>query len=144
LLEIRRAKMKAKAYLQRISEIDRKINKKQMILKSLYDLLYNITPKPKEINVQSSGPKNNFDDTISKIVDLQNEINKDIDNYVDMKIEAIKLIDKMSNDEYAEILIRRYINYEQWKTIAKDLGYTRQGINKKHGRALFEFQKLYT
>lgn len=136
--------MKAKAYLQRISEIDRKINKKQMILKSLYDLLYNVTPKPKEINVQSGGPRNNFEETISKIIDLQKEINKDIDNYVDMKIEAIELIDKMSNDEYAEILIRRYINCEQWKKIAKDLGYTRQGINKKHGRALLEFQKLYT
>lgn len=134
--------MKAKAYLQEIRKLDRKINNKQSVLKSLYDLIYKITPVTKETDVQANVAQDKLGDTIAKIVDLQNEINATIDNYVDMKIKIIKMIDKMENDELSGILIKRYVNYEAWQTIADDSGYTRQGVIKKHGKALLEFQKI--
>lgn len=133
--------MKAKNYLLEIRKLDRKINNKQIELDALRALVTSITPTLKEINVQSNGSQDRLGDTMVKIIDLQNEINREIDRYVDRKLEAIRLINKLEDDISANILIRRYVNYEPWEKIAEALHYTRQGINKKHGYALLEFEK---
>lgn len=134
--------MKAKAYLQEIKRLDKKIENKQMEIASLYDLIQSVTVPVKEVNVQSNGEQDKLGSGVSRIVDLQNEINADIDRYIDRKLEAIRLINRLENDDYINILVRRYVNYEEWQTIADNLHYTRQWIDKLHGRALLEFQKL--
>ena len=134
--------MKAKAYLQEIKRLDVKINNKQLQLQSLWDLAQSITSTIKEINVQTSKSVDPMGDTISKIIDLQDEINRDIDKYVDKKLEAIRLINQLENDEYISILVRRYVNYEEWGTIADKMHYTRQSIVKKHDKGIADFQRI--
>lgn len=134
--------MKAKAYLQEIKKLDMKINNKQLQLSSLWDLAQSITSTIKEINVQTSKSVDPMADTVSKIIDLQDEINKDIDRYVDKKLEAIRLINQLENEQYISILVRRYVNYEEWKTISDEMHYTRQSIVKKHDAALKDFQEI--
>lgn len=134
--------MKAKAYLQEIRKLDQKIENKQMQLQSLYDLIQSVTVPIKEINVQSSGSGDSIGNTIARIIDLQKELNADIDKYVDKKLEAIRLINQLENDEYINILIRRYVKYEEWQVISGQLHYSRQAIDKKHGLALLEFEKI--
>lgn len=134
--------MKAKDYLLRIRDIDRKIENKQIQLDHLYDLAKSITVTPKEIDIQTSPALDPLGDTIAKIVDLQDELNGDIDKYVDMKIEAMRLINQLNNSEWEHILIRRYINYDAWQDIADLMGISRQAVDKKHGIALVEFQKI--
>ena len=134
--------MKAKIFLQEIKKLDKKIENKQMQIKSLYDLIQNITAPIKDINVQTSGNGDAIGNAIVKIVDLQNEINAQIDEYVNRKLEAIRLINMLDNDEYINILFRRYVKYEEWQVIARELHYSRQAIDKKHGLALLEFEKV--
>ena len=134
--------MKAKDYLLRIRDIDRKIENKQIQLDHLYDLAKSITVTPKEIDIQTSPALDPLGDTIAKIVDLQDELNGDIDKYVDMKIEAMRLINQLNNSEWEHILIRRYINYDAWQDIADLMGISRHAVDKKHGIALVEFQKI--
>lgn len=136
--------MRAKSYLQQIRRLDRKINNKQVQLESLRELVTNITPILKNINVQSNGSQDRLGDTMTKIIDLQNEINNEIDLYVNRKLEAIKLINAMEDDVSINILIQRYINYKRWDEIADNLNYTRQGVLKKHGQALLNFEKVFT
>ena len=136
--------MKAKTYLQDIRKLDRKINNKQLELESLENMITSITPKLKEVNVQSSGSQDKLGEIISKIVDLQNEINREIDRFVDRKLEAIRLINLLEDDVSISLLIQRYINYRRWDEIAESLNYSRQGIIKKHGQALLDFEKVYT
>lgn len=136
--------MKAKNYLLEIRKLDRKINNKQIELDSLRALVTSITPTLKEINVQSNGSQDRLGETMVKIIDLQHEINNKIDEYVDRKLEAIRLINKLEDDISINILIQRYINYKSWDEIAVSLSYTRQGIIKKHGKALLDFEKLCT
>lgn len=133
--------MKAKSYLQNIRKLDRRIENKKMALQSLYGLVESVTITPKEVDVMSSKNDYRFEDTMAKIVDMQKELENDINKYVDLKLNTIRMINEMENDVYAGILMRRYVNYEEWQKIADDLGYTRQGINKKHGLALLEFEK---
>ena len=134
--------MKAKEYLLRIGLLDQKIENKQLQLDSLYALAQSVTIQPKEVDVQTSGDPDKLGSTVAKIVDLQDELNRDIDRYVDMKLEAIRLLNRMESPKYANILIRRYINYEEWQEIADVLGISRQAVDKKHGLALIDFQKI--
>ncbi len=133
--------MKAKSYLQQIRRLDKKINNKQMQLESLQELVTNITPILKDVNVQSNASQDRLGDTMAKIIDLQNEINNEIDLYINKKLEAIKLINTIGDDVSISILTQRYINYKRWDEIADNLSYTRQGVLKKHGQALLNFEK---
>lgn len=134
--------MRAKTYLHEIRKLDLKIENKQMQVQSLYDLILSIGVSMEEEKVQSSHSQDPLGNTIARIVDLQKEINADIDKYVDKKLEAIRLINTLENDESINILFRRYIKYEEWQTIADELHFSRQAIDKKHKRALAEFQKI--
>lgn len=134
--------MQAKLYLQEIRKLDRKIENKQMELEHLRALLESVTPKLKEVNVQSSLEKDRMGDNIIKIMEFQDEINKDIDRFVDRKLEAIRIINMLEDDEAISLLIRRYVAYEDWEDIANALHYSRQWVDKKHGLALLELQKI--
>lgn len=134
--------MYAKTYLQEIRKLDRKIENKQMELEHLRTLLESVTPKLKEVNVQSSLEKDRMGDNIIKIIEFQDEINKDIDRLIDRKLEAMRLINKLEDDDSINLLIRRYIAYEEWEDIANALHYSRQWVDKKHGLALLELQKI--
>ena len=78
--------MKAKNYLLEIRKLNRKIDNKQIQLDSLNALITSITPTLKEINVQSNGSQDRLGDSMAKIIDLQDEINREIDRYVDRKL----------------------------------------------------------
>ena len=134
--------MRAKTYLYEIRKLDLKIENKQMQIQSLYDLLLSVGVSMEEEKVQSSHSQDPLGNAVVRIVDLKEEINADIDRYVDRKLEAIRLINKLENDESINILFRRYIKYEEWQTIADELHFSRQAIDKKHKRALVEFQKI--
>lgn len=134
--------MKAREYLQQLRKMDLMIiNKKTQIL-FLWDMARSITSTLKEVNVQGSGSADPMADTVAKIVDLQTEIKGDIDHYVEAKLEAIRLINMVDNDEYISILFRRYINYDSWRMIASDMHYTRQSVIKKHDLAIDAFQAV--
>lgn len=45
-----------------------------------------------------------WEDTIAKIMDLENEINVDIDMLVDLKREFVFIIKKVNNPEYQTLL----------------------------------------
>lgn len=136
--------MRAKAFLQEIRRLDRKIENRKMEIESLYELTSSITVAPKDVNVQSGGDQDRLGSTVARIVDLQNEIAADIERLAERKIEAIRMINELDNDEFICILIRRYVRYQEWQVIADELHYSRQAIDKKHGLALSEFQKLLT
>jgi beta-xylosidase len=99
---------------------------------------------PKEVNVQTSSAEDRFAETMAKIIDMKNELHEEINDYLNIKFQTIQIINKIDNDEYVNILMRRYLYYEEWADIADALGYTRQTIDNKHGKALLEFEKLFT
>lgn len=77
-------------------------------------------------------------DAICKIVDLQEEINKDIDRLVDLKREIMGVIKAVPNVEYQTILEKRYLCFISWEQIAVDMNYSMQHIHRMHSSALKE------
>ena len=139
-----RTKLNAKRYLNRIKSIDKKVKNKKLEIQSLYDVLEQCTTHLKEVDIQTSLNTDKNAELIAQVIDLKNELVDDINELLKVKIQAIKMINALDNNEHVEILMRRYIMFQEWYEIASAMNYTRQTIDNKHGNALVEFEKVFT
>lgn len=133
----------AKEYLEQIKWYDVLIDSKLEELATLNSVVKRITPVMNTTGGGSgSGNQDRLGDTIAKIVDLQEEINMDVDMFVDMKREAARLLKKITQAEYFQVLHKRYVLYESFEQIAMEMKYTYRGVCYVHGRALQAFDKV--
>jgi DNA-directed RNA polymerase specialized sigma subunit len=79
-------------------------------------------------------------DAVCKIVDLQNEINRDIDRLVDLKRELVAVIKAVEDTEYQTLLEKRYLCFQTWEQIAVDMGYNVRHLYRIHDEALEKVQ----
>ncbi len=133
-----------KAYLQKIRLYDTHINNKIAELSRLKDMVTNITPTLKDDVVSGSGSKDKLGDTVAKIVDLQNEINRAIDAFVDKKNEVCAIIDSLQNPDHVALLHKRYVEYLTWEQIACDMHISYRHATRMHGRALQAIERVMT
>ena len=74
-------------------------------------------------------------DAVCKIIDLQEEINRDIDKLVDLKREIVAVIKAIENPEYQVMLEKRYLSFQTWEQIAVDMNYSIQHIYRLREKA---------
>lgn len=128
--------MNAKEYLSQVMYIDQRINSKLEQVMTLREAATKATatlsdmPRPDSSNVRS------MEDTIVKIVDLENEINRDIDQLVDLKAEARRMIAQVKEPDQQLVLELRYLCYKQWSEIMIELGCSEPTVYRLHGEAL--------
>ena len=132
----------AKSMLRKIKLYDACINSKIEELERLKDMVTHITTAFGSEPVVGCGNGDKIGNTVAKIVDLQNEINQEIDNFVDLKRQVNKILGFMENPYQMQVLHKRYFRYEKWEQIACDMGYSYQGVLKLHGRGLQAFEKI--
>lgn len=126
----------AKRYLQQIRLYDSRINTKLEELRRLNEMVLRITPTLKDDVSSSGGSQDKFADTMAKIVDLQAEINRDIDRFVDAKQEIGGTFDKLSDPDQLQVLHKRYAQYKTWEQIACDMNMSYRNVCYIHGKAL--------
>lgn len=97
-------------YLSQISRIDHAIANKLEEIKRLSDMATSISISPKEVDVQSSGNPDKMGSAVSKIVDLQNEIQTLVDELVNKRRIIISQIDSMDNTDVYIVLSSHYVN----------------------------------
>ena len=131
-----------KAYLQKIRLYDTHINNEVAEMSRLKDMVTNITPTLKDDVVSGSGSKDKLGDTVAKIVDLQDEINRAIDEFVDRKNEVCAIIDSLQNPDHVALLHKRYVEYLTWEQIACDMHISYRHATRMHGRALQAIERV--
>lgn len=134
--------MDAKEYLNSIKRADAIINEKLKELDQLRGMRYKITQTLKPVMVSGGGSHGGFTDASDKIIDLEREIDRDIDRFVDLKREAGALLAQMDNPKHYQVLHRHYILFESFEKIAVDIGYTYRNVCYLHGRALQAFKRV--
>lgn len=142
--------MKIKEYLLQIRKYDKIIDNKIRDREQIRSMLLSITVELKEDKVQTSLVGDSFGDGIAKLVDLEKDIDSAIDKFVDLKREIISAIDNLEKVEQADILYKRYLQYDRdngyklktWEEIAVEMGYSYQWVCKIHGRALQNLEKI--
>lgn len=110
--------MTAKEYLSQAYRLDKRIDSKIEQLKSLNLLATKCTSTLSDMPKSQSISNSRLEDTVVKIVDLQEEINMDIDSLVDLKRDIVKTIKSVQNPEYQIILELRYLCFKTWEEIA--------------------------
>lgn len=128
--------MLAKEFLKKIITIDNLINCKLEQVKDLRDGLSYVGSNLSSDKVQSSVNPDKFTNTVSKIIDLESEINRDIDRLVDYKKTARELIEKLDSDTQKIILYKRYFEGKTFETISVECGYSWRQTHRIHGQAL--------
>ena len=134
--------MTAKGNLNQLIAMDNAINRKQQRLATLRDVAMNTTPNYADEAVQRTREKNPLENIMSKIVDLDREIDEDIDALVDFKAEVWEKLDKIADERYKRILWLRYADRKTWRYIALELNFTIRYIHKMHLKALAELDKI--
>lgn len=132
---------RVKDYFSQIRKTDRLI---QRLTDTVSTLRSSLTSKSYELNpaqVQTSGPKNTLEETVAKIVDLEADINRRIDELVDMKQEAFTMINRIPDLDQQNILIGRYIQLKDWEDIALELNFSIQWVYELHGKGLLAFSQ---
>lgn len=128
--------MNAKEYLSQAFHIDQRINSKLEQVMKLRETSTKATATLSDMPRSDTPNVHRLEDTICKIIDLENEINHDIDKLVDLKREAREVIGQLSDPDQQLILELRYLCYKTWEEIADELGYCPSNIYRLHGRAL--------
>ncbi len=75
-------------------------------------------------------------EVVSKIVDLQEEINRDVEKLVDLKREIVWRIKAVDEPEYQTLLELRYLCFKTWEQIAVDMGYNVRHVFRLHDEAV--------
>ena len=74
---------------------------------------------------------------------MEEEVNKDIDTLVDLKMDITHLIKLVDNHEYQIILEQRYLCFKTWEQISVDMGYSIQHTFRLHDKTLKEVDRIY-
>ena len=130
--------MTAKEYLSQARFLDDRINSKIQQISSLNELATKCTATISDMPHSPNSGGSTMADAVCKIIDLQEEINKDIDRLVDLKREIMGVIKAVPNVEYQTILEKRYLCFISWEQIAVDMNYSIQHIHRMHSSALKE------
>jgi hypothetical protein len=128
--------MTAKEYLSQAYRLDRRINSKLEQLSSLESMAMNCTPILTGMPHNPSPCVSPMADTVCRIVDIKNDLKKDLTQLLNYKISILEIIRGIRNPEYQLILEKRYLCYQQWEEIAGDLNYSVSWVLKLHRKAL--------
>ncbi len=128
--------MSAKEYLSQAMYIDQRINSKLEQVMTLRESATKVTQVMSDMPRSSSPNLQQMENTIVKIVDLENEINRDIDRLVDLKAEVHEVISQLDSPDQQLVLELRYLCFKHWSEIMEIMCCSEPTVYRIHGEAL--------
>lgn len=135
--------MKTKDYLSQVSRLNKMINNKLSEISQLRELSVSISSIGNDEKVQTSPNFDKIGTAIAKIDELENNLDKMIDEYLVKRERIIAQIDTMEEESVYQILFSRYIEKKTFEKIATEMEYSWRQIVRLHGKALQQFEKKY-
>lgn len=135
--------MDTKQYLSQIKRLDRQIQNKLSELYNLKMMASSISVSNEGERVQTSGNKDQLGAVVAKIVDMEKEVDKMVDLFVDTRSKIISQIDSMDDLDSYDILSMRYVAGKTFHEISEKTNWSIRKVFSLHGKALLEFEKKY-
>lgn len=132
----------AKRYLQQIRLYNSHIDTKIEECHRLKAMVTKITPTLKQDVVSGGDSQDKLSEAVAKIVDLETEIDREIDSYVDAMRNVSATIDKLSDPDQLQVLHKRYVQFKTWEQIACDMNMTYRNVCYIHGKALLAVNEI--
>lgn len=136
--------MTAKDYLGQAYRLDQHINDRLMQLSQLRSLTQRITTAYDREVVSRTRNVHALEDSVIRLMEAEEEINREIDRFVDTKMDISKTIAMVRNENYRLILEKRYLCFMTWEQISLDMNYTNRWLRKMHERALDVVDRILT
>ena len=127
--------MTAKEYLSQAFWLDRRIDSRLEQLASLKNIAERTTSAMSDVVVSRTRNTHGMEDVIAKIIDMQEEINRDIDRLVDLKREIMQVVHAVEDPELQMLLDLRYLSFKSWQEVAAKMGYNIRHIYRLHDLA---------
>jgi len=133
--------MTAKEYLKRYRTLNAYIDCKLEEVAQLRELSTRISPTA--MFDRNGNVSDKVGRTAAKIVDLEREIDREVDELVEMRKEIEETISKIEDIDIRTVLEYRYINGFSWRRIAYTMHYSEKHITGYvHRKGLQEIEKL--
>jgi DNA-directed RNA polymerase specialized sigma24 family protein len=133
--------MTAKEYLRQYRDADDAINAKLDQIHRLRELATKTTQTLAKDRVRASGEQDKVAKIVTKIVDMEREVDADIDGLREVKRQVEDTIAGVSDPRERKVLTLRYINGLRWEEIAVQLNYHYRWVLELHGRGLRAVEK---
>lgn len=131
--------MGAKEILRKLPLLQWRIQSKKEQLKELQDARDNIGINTEEERVQGgSGTHSRLEEMTVKLLDMQQELEDEIFQYVVEKNKAVSMIETLEDSRMEKILYYRYVQGKSWDWIIyeSDVEYGDRQVYRLHGLAL--------
>ena len=129
-------------YLLTVQDIDAMINEKQLQLDELRVLAEGSRGIRYDRDRVQSSPVDLLGETIVKITQLSEAINRDIDRFVDRKKKIMREIDTgVFNLRGQAILYRRYFRYQSVNSICREMKISTKNYYRLHDGAVRNLQR---
>lgn len=134
--------MNAKEYLSQAWRIEQQIQSKQEQLEALRSLACRVTAGSGNEPVSHTRNNTAMQDTIVRILEAEEQLNRKIDDLVAVKVDVMQVIDRVKDVMLRLILEKRYLSFLPWERIAVDMGYTVRWTLARHAEALNAVQEV--
>ena len=135
-------KKEAKDYLGQVELIDSIIRNKLIEQRQWREVALGITANMGGERVQSTGRPSKMADAVDKIVDMERDIDRYVDMLIDAKKEVIQTLEQLDNPTYYNLLHLRYIQFKDLAEIAEQYNKEYGWATTTHGRALAAVQEI--
>ena len=134
--------MLAKDFLNQAFLIDQRIRSKSEQIRTLNEIATScsatLTGMPRNPNRGGS----RMADAVCKMIDLENEIARDMDRLIEVKREIVTVINAVDDVVLRTLLEKRYLCGATWEEISVDLCFNRRWTFRLHDKALEAIQKI--
>lgn len=128
--------LNAEEYLGEIELMNIEINDRWEDLQRLYAMRTKMTTVFSLTPVAGSGNKSKIEDMTIKIREVEIELNRKIDAFVDYKKEVMSLIYSLKNKKFYKVLTKIYFNYMSIEDVAYDMNCCEKTVRNIHNDAL--------
>jgi len=136
--------MDAKEYLMQIRKLDIQIRNKKMELEAIRNRMTGVSSvsyekKEPATSKSTLSPQEKY---YPKYEKYSRSILADIAELVELKQQAMSLIDRIGDADCIDVLYRRYIHYQKWELIAVEMNFSYKWIHCIHQKALNLFDEI--
>ncbi|MCR5566005.1 MAG: hypothetical protein K6F61_04075 [Clostridiales bacterium] len=135
--------MKAREFLLSVQKAERELLLISDRRRHYEDIIMAIGNQMRPYTGKPSGVSQKTETAAIGLVYLADKLQKQEEEYTALIKRAEELIGKLKQDKFREVLTRRYLNNESWKTIRDKMDYKdEKSVFRCHGYALKELQKF--
>lgn len=134
--------MEAKAYLEDLWQIDRRIQDKQALAERYMTMACRATSRASALRCSGTSHRSRVEDYGVKLVDIEREIEQDVERLHTRRRIAREAIGALCSAKERDVLELRYFSGLGWEEIGHRMHYERTQVWRLHARALQNLQPL--